>query len=84
MEVISEEEPAGQRTWERHFQAERTINDAKALKQKQACSGHKDKNEQHTNKIRELGRKWIKRSFAGFNKVYEFYSKCDGKQVESF
>lgn len=83
MEVTSEEEPAGQRTRERYFQAERTIN-TKALRREQACSRHKDKNEQHTNKIREFGRKQIKRSFVGFNKVYEFYSKCDSKQVESF
>lgn len=47
---MSEEEPTGQRTWERHFQAERIIN-AKALRQEQDCSRHEDKNEQHTNKI---------------------------------
>lgn len=81
MEVICEEKPAEQRTWGRHFQAERTRN-PKALRQERACSRHEDKNEQHTNKIRELGRRQIKRS--GFNKVYEFYPKRDSKQVESF
>lgn len=52
-------------TWERNFQTERAIY-AKALRQEQACSRHKDKNEQHTSKISEVSRKQIR--------TYEFYS----------
>lgn len=69
----------GVRNRKEKLQAERATN-AKALRQKQACSRHKAKTEKYTNDIWETGNT----KKMACHKIWELYSYYESEHLESF